>query len=227
MGLLVHRDFLSKFNDVEEDEVENLAAGRVVRLPLRGPQGALDLYVVYMPTGPNTSCERIQVMRTIAEHMQPQSKVLSLVLGDFNFATQLRDRWNKVQGQWSGDTDKIVQKEFEKSSAYPSTSTKYINLHSRATRQERARVSIGSIVIIMFAINWIGTTVATSCFGLNSHSTDLYLSAEFRQGERERKQRFQQARPITQTGNDGSNLDTTKTWRPIPSTTTRLGGRSS
>ena len=114
MGLLVRRDFLAKFNEVDDDAMQILVTGRVGRLPLRGPQGALDLYVVYMPTGSNTSWERIQIMRTIAMHMQSQSQVLSLVMGDFNFAAHVRDRWSKVQGNWSGDTDKVDQQEFNK-----------------------------------------------------------------------------------------------------------------
>ena len=73
---------------------------------LRGVRGSLDLYIVYLPTGADGQRERARIMRIIGDHIAPQQRVLSLIVGDFNFVSHTSDRWNKEEGKWSGDGDK-------------------------------------------------------------------------------------------------------------------------
>ena len=85
-------EFSTHFNDVTDDAWRVLAPGRVGRIQLRGPEGALDIYVAYFPTGSDAGPERRRIMRIVSGHMEPQQKVLSLFMGDFNFAAHPKDR---------------------------------------------------------------------------------------------------------------------------------------
>lgn len=91
-------DFLKNFNPVNSDSWQELVPGRAGRLQLRGSRGSLDIYVVYFNAGAAAGVrqERAQIMRAIAERMEPQQRVLSLILGDFNFAASMKDRWIQV-----------------------------------------------------------------------------------------------------------------------------------
>ena len=75
------------------------------RIQLRGPEGALDIYVAYFPTGSDAGPERRRIIQTLSEHMEQQQEVLSLIMGDFNFAARPKDRWCKEQAQWTGGRD--------------------------------------------------------------------------------------------------------------------------
>ena len=105
VGLLVQESFLANFNPVDERSWQILVPGRVGRLRLAGDRGGLDLYVVYMPSGSEARRNRIQIMKTIASHVAPREKVVSLLFGDFHFVEFSKDRWNKEQGCWSGSHD--------------------------------------------------------------------------------------------------------------------------
>ena len=113
VGLAVKETFLREFNPVLDSNWKILVAGRVGRLQLRGARGAMDLYVLYLPTGSEATAERAQIMHTINEAVAPRSKVLSLLFGDFNYVECDRDRWNKDQSEWTGKRDANDVKEFE------------------------------------------------------------------------------------------------------------------
>ena len=51
VGLGVKHTFLQHFNPVTDDAWHEITPGRASRLSLRGPAGALDIYVCYLPTG--------------------------------------------------------------------------------------------------------------------------------------------------------------------------------
>ena len=56
VGLWIKESFSSKFNPLNSESCEELEAGRVAVLRLRGPQGGLDIFVVYHHTGYNYMC---------------------------------------------------------------------------------------------------------------------------------------------------------------------------
>ncbi len=107
--------FLEKFNPISEDDWTIICEGRIGRLRLEGPQGCLDIFVLYLTTGNNAEAkdERAKQARLLARHIAPQSDRLSLVLGDFNFVTEKEDRVSKASGQCSGTYDLQEKELFE------------------------------------------------------------------------------------------------------------------
>ena len=87
-------------------------------LRLNGPSGALDIVTVYLDTGDATT-RRTAEMRIIAGVFRLKEQALTLLLGDFNFVTNDRERWNKRQSQWSGAGDRNDQEEFQRILAEP------------------------------------------------------------------------------------------------------------
>ena len=51
VGLLIKSSFLSKFKDVQDEDLVEAVPGRAAILRLDGPSGSLDIITVYMPTG--------------------------------------------------------------------------------------------------------------------------------------------------------------------------------
>ena len=72
-------------------------------LRLRGKQWNLDLWVCYLDCHEEKA--RTDSIRRIAEQFSRQSDALSVMFGDFNFTSDLHDRFQKHSGKWSGDTN--------------------------------------------------------------------------------------------------------------------------
>ena len=51
IGIMVKKSFLSQFTAPTPQDWTILEEGRLARLRLKGPKGAIDLYIVYMATG--------------------------------------------------------------------------------------------------------------------------------------------------------------------------------
>ena len=100
VGLLVQNTLLAKFNPVDESSWRVVVPGRVRQLRLRGENGGLDLYVIYIPTGSEAKTQRTEIVETIISQLAPRERVLSLLFGDFNFVEPSQDRWNKERGCW-------------------------------------------------------------------------------------------------------------------------------
>ena len=81
--------------------------GRAGRLTLTGPQGALDLYVVYMPAGetPDDRQARIALMDRLHARLRPGYQAWSILAGDWNFVPSRPDRWCKDTGTYTGQKD--------------------------------------------------------------------------------------------------------------------------
>ena len=52
-------------------------------------------------------------MMVLAKAIAPETKVLSLLVGDFNFTVAARDRWCTTTGSWSGAKDKDEAQRFK------------------------------------------------------------------------------------------------------------------
>ncbi|CAK0903262.1 unnamed protein product [Prorocentrum cordatum] len=113
--LFVKSSFLMKFNPVRPEDWVPLEAGRAAKLFLRGPSGALDIIVVYLTSGSDQTIRatRRATMTSIAQHVAPREQVLIVMLVDFNFVVDRRDRWSKSDGSWSGDSDARDARAFE------------------------------------------------------------------------------------------------------------------
>jgi len=116
IGLILHRNFLSKFNTIVPDrDWIQVVPGRVAILKLRGAQGALDIICVYLPTGDSTyAAQRKDVIIRIGEHIQHKDKVLTIMSGDFNFVEDERDRCCTRSGEWTGGKDSAETEVFRK-----------------------------------------------------------------------------------------------------------------
>ena len=95
------------FNAVANEDWQQLEPGRLARLRLRGVQGNLDFYVVYLATGIDgrDSQRRRRSVQTLTDDMAEPAHVLSLVGGDWNFVTTKKDRCCKQTLDWTGDKD--------------------------------------------------------------------------------------------------------------------------
>ena len=71
--------------------------GRIGLLRLNGIQGSLDIVVVYLETGDVANGHKV-AMEKIAETLRPRDRALTVIMGDFNFVLQDKDRWNKATG---------------------------------------------------------------------------------------------------------------------------------
>ena len=82
----------------------DLDQGRAGRLTLTGPQGALDLYVVYMPAGetPDDRQARMALMDRLHARLRPGYQAWSILAGDWNFVPSRPDRWCKDTGTSEG-----------------------------------------------------------------------------------------------------------------------------
>ena len=103
IGLLVKESFLSNLNPCTDDDWEQVEPGRVARLSLRGPQGSLDVWVLYLASGSKTA--RRSSMSSIAGKVKNRTGALSSCMGDWNFVMLNEDRWSKSGNGWSGYQD--------------------------------------------------------------------------------------------------------------------------
>ena len=111
IGLWVRPSFLQHFNPTRPEDWETLVPGRAAVLRLDGHQGALDLYVIYMPTGDAMPArERIRHVLTAA--LRPASQALSLFMGDWNYAAESTGRFDRTTAEWTGSRDTPEQQDF-------------------------------------------------------------------------------------------------------------------
>ena len=119
VGIIIKLDFLRRFSADAPCWTE-LVQGRVGRLSLRGPDGALDLFTVYFPTGTRRRLDehsasqaaedlslrqqREELAVSIRSWLRP-SAALAIVAGDFNFVPAREDRFHKPTGEFSGGRD--------------------------------------------------------------------------------------------------------------------------
>jgi exonuclease III len=108
IGLWMRKTFLEKFNDITEHSWDEIEPGRVGRLRLQGPNGNLDIFVVYLQAGSNIEnrADRLASMKLISNHIAPKEHTLSVMMGDWNFAHNPEDRWCFENKAWTGAADK-------------------------------------------------------------------------------------------------------------------------
>ena len=118
VALLVRTAFLQQFFPITEHSWQELIPGRAAVLRLDGPQGSLDLFTVYMHTGRQTEA-RAQVTRALATAMRPQSQVLSIMMGDWNFVVDTTDRFEGEEARWTGRQDAVEAAAFASTFGLP------------------------------------------------------------------------------------------------------------
>ena len=118
VGILVNHKFLQRFASVrpERDFIE-VIPGRIALLRLRGAEGNLDIVCMYADT--HSSRERRAAMDALATVLKPQHLALTILAGDFNYVCDAKDRWNKDQGDWTGDGDMGDEKHFNERLGQP------------------------------------------------------------------------------------------------------------
>ena len=109
VGIVVSDDFVRRVTG-EGGRVTwtpGILQGRIASLSLAGPEGCLDLYVVYLQAGTEAEDRqaRIAAMDQLRARLRPRSQAWSLVAGDWNFAPTNADRWCKDTGQYTGRKD--------------------------------------------------------------------------------------------------------------------------
>ena len=80
-------------------------------MELRGSQGALDLYCVYLDD--QSAAAGRHSFDLISETLLPANEVLTLIIGDFNFVDHANDRTCKETGQPTGAKDIVDAKLFQ------------------------------------------------------------------------------------------------------------------
>ena len=83
--------------------------GRLLLFQGNHPQGALDIFVVYLDPGADaaTRCASLRIIRRYI-----RLNAHTIILGDFNFVECEQDRYMKEEGIWSFSDDKNVAKEW-------------------------------------------------------------------------------------------------------------------
>ena len=97
IGLIVQKSFINQFKERSWEEIE---AGRIAVLRLRGGKGGLDLWVCYLSA--TSTEERVSSIQTMSLYISPRAEVTSFVFGDYNFTIHEKDRLQKASGEWSG-----------------------------------------------------------------------------------------------------------------------------
>ena len=114
VGLLVNNKFLSKFDPITSDSWLILEEGRVGRLQLQGQHGNLHLYVIYMASGQDATAMRAATRDVLVSNMASPSSALSILMGDWNYATTATDRFTKATAEWSGASDETEHHDFQR-----------------------------------------------------------------------------------------------------------------
>ena len=104
--LYVQHRFLRQFNPISpgRDWLE-IVPGRLAVLSLGGVHGALNIVVAYLPTGSQGLKQRSNAIAELSRIIRPQTQALTIMVGDWNFVTDTKDRYCKTQCKWTGDTD--------------------------------------------------------------------------------------------------------------------------
>ena len=122
IGILLHNDFLAQFAKTKDTDWEEIEAGRLARLRLRGPGGDLDLWAVYLATGEDPKADYTARKRTrqlLHNNLAPPSTTLSVVAGDWNYVVHNNDRWGCSQQTWSGNKDRQEADESNEDTFHP------------------------------------------------------------------------------------------------------------
>ena len=122
VGLLVHKDFLARFAAVRDTDWVQVEKGRLACLHLRGPEGNLDLWAAYLPTGDtplNDKTARDHTRHLLKMKLAPTNTTLSVVAGDWNYVTHHKDRWCNTQKDWTGRKDTKEAEEADEGTFHP------------------------------------------------------------------------------------------------------------
>jgi len=121
IGIILNNNFLKQFDAItRENNWIEIIKGYVAILKLKGPEGNLDIFCCYFPTGDSSYATiRKDVSHTISQHIAPQSEVLTILCGDFNFVEHDSDRWNLEGGEWSGSKDAGEAEFFQEKVCHP------------------------------------------------------------------------------------------------------------
>jgi len=115
VGIILKDGFLSRFNKPRPGDWEEMVPGRAARLSLRGPEGNLDLYVLYFAAGSGSpaqsgqstdaecpKAQRHRMREVLGQKVRDHRRVLSVLAGDFNWTAAAEDRITKSTGAFSG-----------------------------------------------------------------------------------------------------------------------------
>ena len=108
VGLVVSNAFLARFAPVRETDWIQIEQGRLACLRLQGPEGKLDLWTAYLPTGDTPQKDktaRDNTRRLLSSHLSPTCSTLSIVVGDWNYVVHCKDRWCHAQQNWTGHSN--------------------------------------------------------------------------------------------------------------------------
>ena len=109
--LWIKKTFLDLFNPIQRDSWIEVTPGRAAILRLDGPQGSLDIGIVYLHTGA-AQAQRRTLQEAILRHLRPRETALSILFGDWNYVAQDEDRFCKYDARWTGDPDAPEQRWF-------------------------------------------------------------------------------------------------------------------
>ena len=110
IGIILKKSFLDRFEPFVEVDIQEIEEGSLARLTLRGRDGNLDIWAVYLTTGEGPSQDvqaRTHSRSLLTEHMAPNDSTLSIVAGDWNYLVHSQDRWCCNRKSWSGKKDKV------------------------------------------------------------------------------------------------------------------------
>ena len=97
-----------------DESWEEVEQGRVCVLRLRGPSGALDIFVIYHHTGNSVEAKQARegARALLASRIRPQREALSVLMGDFNYVPDKRDRFSKEAGNGPCDHEVLEEDRF-------------------------------------------------------------------------------------------------------------------
>ena len=115
VGIMVNRSFMERFPGTNQDSWQEVVPGRAAILRLDGPSGSLDVAVLYMHTGATGEArqQRDKVKVALLKALRPQLKVLTVIVGDWNFTKEDTDRVNLEVGHWSKSKDSAEHADWE------------------------------------------------------------------------------------------------------------------
>jgi hypothetical protein len=104
IALWVKKAFLLQLHPVTPSSWIEISPGRAATLRLDGPQGSLDLCVLYLHSGARPGRRR-SAMEDVIRALRPREAALTLLFGDWNFTTDAMDRFRKEDASWTGESD--------------------------------------------------------------------------------------------------------------------------
>ncbi len=121
MGLFIRKQFLLNFNEIRTDSWQVLEEGRIGRLILDGPKGALHIYICYLQSGgtKDNRDARLRSIEILSHHLEDRSKALSICIGDWNFVELDCDRYCLQECKYTGHKDSCEAKVFQETLCKP------------------------------------------------------------------------------------------------------------